>query len=201
MAQHVTRNTPLLSTVATDQPRALTEVIDRCLRKSPAERYQTGEELADALEQALASSTAVTTRGDKSEVVDTGHARAIWLRAAQLQAEAGTRLQERYRNVPANDGGTLPGAANGFSLREVERAASEAGIGADYIAMAVAELAVPAATRLSEVTEGRTNVFTNSGHEPTELSLHECLRATPRLCWNPLGVFTSHPIRFGCLIG
>ncbi|MBC8085866.1 MAG: serine/threonine protein kinase [Phycisphaerae bacterium] len=195
MAQHVTRSAPLLSTVAPDQPSALSEVIDRCLRKSPSDRYQTGEELAEALEQALASSTAVAVRGDKSEMVDTGHARAIWLRASQLQAEAGTRLQERYRSEQVTEAGTSPGVAIGFSLRDVERAASEAGIGADYVAMAVAELAVPAAVTRSEVTEREERTHTRMlGTTDRTLSASEVVRASPRVVLDAIGrVFTAAP--------
>lgn len=195
MAQHVTRAAPPLSTVAPDQPRALSEVIDRCLRKSPSERYQTGEELADALEQALVASTALVTSGDKGEVVDTGRARAIWMRAAQLQAEAGTRLTERYRGEPGGEDVTQSQPAGGFSLREVEQVASEVGIGATYVAMAVAELAIPASVTRSEATEHQDKTYTRMlGTSDRTISASGVVRSAPRAVLEAIGrVFTGSP--------
>src|SRR5690606_3219825 len=47
------RTAPSLGAVAPQVPAPLVEVIDRCLRKEPDERYPTGEALAEALELAL----------------------------------------------------------------------------------------------------------------------------------------------------
>jgi serine/threonine protein kinase len=43
---------PALATVAPAVPRGLVDVIDRCLRKAPGERFASGEELAEALDAA-----------------------------------------------------------------------------------------------------------------------------------------------------
>ncbi|MEO8139419.1 MAG: protein kinase [Gemmatimonadota bacterium] len=48
---------PPLSTVAPHLPRALARTIDRCLSPLPTARFQTGEELAEALEHVGGSST------------------------------------------------------------------------------------------------------------------------------------------------
>jgi eukaryotic-like serine/threonine-protein kinase len=53
MAQHLTQPAPPVASVASGVPGAITSAIDRCLAKDPAERYATGEELADALGAAL----------------------------------------------------------------------------------------------------------------------------------------------------
>jgi len=139
MAQQVTRPAPSLASCAPDLPSGLVAVIDRSLSKAPGERYPTGEAFAEALETALQSAALPAVAGSLAEVVSTDQARAIWLRAAQLQAEATTRLQARYREPPSGDtpAGALP--SGGYRLQDVEQAASEAGIAAEFVAMAIAE--------------------------------------------------------------
>ncbi|MDP2955266.1 MAG: serine/threonine-protein kinase [Longimicrobiales bacterium] len=53
LAKHLTQPAPPLASVAPALPVALTQAVDRCLEKDPAERFADGEELADALTQAL----------------------------------------------------------------------------------------------------------------------------------------------------
>lgn len=67
-------------------------------------------------------------------------ARAIWRRAAELQAEAERRLEERVGRLPAPRAGE---AMEGDGLRpdEVRLAAEEAGIGAEFVQIALAEAA------------------------------------------------------------
>jgi hypothetical protein len=57
-------------------------------------------------------------------------------RAAQLQADAARRVEERSRTGPAPG----PTTASGLRVSEVQAAASEAGIAPEYVAMAAAEL-------------------------------------------------------------
>ncbi|MBX7118047.1 MAG: serine/threonine protein kinase, partial [Gemmatimonadaceae bacterium] len=90
LVAHVTRPAPPLASVAPRVPRALATVIDRCLAKDPAQRFATGEDLAEALRRAMEG--AITA---KEPVVSGGHrllnedqAALVWRRAAQLQAEA-----------------------------------------------------------------------------------------------------------------
>jgi serine/threonine-protein kinase len=52
MVQHVNVVPPTLASAAPSTPRALTAVVDRLLRKDPAERFASGEELAEAIEGA-----------------------------------------------------------------------------------------------------------------------------------------------------
>jgi serine/threonine-protein kinase len=52
LVKQIGTDAPALSSVAPTAPRALIDVIDRCLRKAPAERFASGEELAEALEMA-----------------------------------------------------------------------------------------------------------------------------------------------------
>jgi hypothetical protein len=76
-------------------------------------------------------------------------ARAIWRRAAQLQAETAQRMEERSRSL-ARRGAEGPGGA-GFHRADIEAAAVEAGISPEFVRLAIAEMEDPAgpATRLS----------------------------------------------------
>ena len=56
LAMHITRPAPPLASVTAGIPGKLAQAVDRCLAKDPAERFQTGEALAEA----VAASTAVT---------------------------------------------------------------------------------------------------------------------------------------------
>jgi eukaryotic-like serine/threonine-protein kinase len=56
LAQHITKPAAPVARVQPAVPKKLAEVIDRCLLKDPAQRFQTGEQLAEA----LAQETAVT---------------------------------------------------------------------------------------------------------------------------------------------
>ena len=55
LAMHITKPAPPLTAVAAGIPGKLAQAVDRCLAKDPAERFQTGEQLAEA----VAASTAV----------------------------------------------------------------------------------------------------------------------------------------------
>jgi predicted Ser/Thr protein kinase len=55
LAMHITKPPPQLASVTPGVPGKLAQAVDRCLAKDPAERFQTGEALAEA----VAASTAV----------------------------------------------------------------------------------------------------------------------------------------------
>jgi serine/threonine-protein kinase len=54
LAKHATENLPALTSVAPSIPASLALVIERCLRKSPDERWPSGEALVEALDSASA---------------------------------------------------------------------------------------------------------------------------------------------------
>lgn len=64
-------------------------------------------------------------------------ARAIWRRAAQLQAEAERRIEERARQLPPSGGRANDG--DGLLPEEVRIAAEEAGIAPEFVQIALAE--------------------------------------------------------------
>ena len=53
LAMHITKPAPALAAVAAGVPGRLTRVVDRCLAKSPADRFPTGEALADAIAETV----------------------------------------------------------------------------------------------------------------------------------------------------
>lgn len=199
MAHHVTRPAPSLASVMPQLPHSLVSVIDRCLSKSPSDRYPNGEALAEALQLALESVPSVDSGNGGAESVSTDQARAIWLRAAQLQAEASTRLQERYRlEAPAADvNSETPGDAltSGFRLRDVERAAAEAGIGAEFVAMAIAERPEDAAHAIVESSQSEDRRLTQAfGTTQRSISCTRVIRATPKTVLETMGrVFIVPP--------
>ena len=54
LAKQITQEAPALATVAPEVPKNLSEAMDRCLAKDPADRFQGGEDLAEALTSSLA---------------------------------------------------------------------------------------------------------------------------------------------------
>jgi eukaryotic-like serine/threonine-protein kinase len=63
IAQHVARPAPELSVFRPDVPPALERVLRRCLAKHPADRWQSGRALAEALAEARRADTATEQRG------------------------------------------------------------------------------------------------------------------------------------------
>ncbi len=167
LVAHVSRPAPSLAEVAPQIPRALVTVIDRCLSKDPAQRFETGEDLSEALRQAMEG--AVASRepvvvSSQHRALSEGQASLVWRRAAQLQAEAAARLERESRThaarltgseaVTANDassGAPLPS----YRVRDVEAAAVEAGISQRFVALALSELPVDDVGPLSK-EEGST---------------------------------------------
>jgi hypothetical protein len=195
MAQQVTRPAPSLSSLTPNLPHGLVAVIDRCLSKSPGDRYPTGEAFADALETALQSAALPAVAGSLAEVVSTDQARAIWLRAAQLQAEATTRLQARYREPVEGDAPAGPLPSGGYRLQDVELAASEAGIAAEFVAMAIAERPAGSAVASSNLSDREERTRTRMlGTRERSISCSRVIQATPKAVLEAIGrVLTAPP--------
>ena len=147
LVAHVTRDAPPLSSVAPSVPEELSAVIDRSLAKDPADRYPSGEDLAEALDDALAAARSERVGKDKSSeiVLSEGQAALLWRRAAQLQADALQRLDASHMtpslastSSAEHDVTGLP--TEGYRLKHVQAAAVEAGISEQFVALALAEL-------------------------------------------------------------
>ncbi len=195
MAQQVTRPAPSLASVAPDVPGALVAVVDRSLSKQPADRYPTGEAFAEALETALRSAALPAAAGSLAEVVSTDQARAIWSRAAQLQAEATTRLQARYREPASGSAPAAGPANNGYRLQDVERAAEEAGIAAEFVAMAIAERPAGSGARSADLSDREERRLTRMlGTRDRSISCSRVIPATPAAVLEAIGrVFPALP--------
>jgi predicted Ser/Thr protein kinase len=157
LVAHATREPPTLRSKAPDVPASLAAVIDRCLRKRADERYATGEELADALGKSLELLQKEVGEVSTGATLSSDDAMLVWRRAAELQAEAAARLENRMRVAgetarlaPAADTSMVGGNAgagtaadaptDAYRLRDVEAAAVEAGISQRYVALALDEL-------------------------------------------------------------
>ena len=139
---HATKPAPPLASVAPQVPAALCAVVDRCLRKDPADRYATGNALAAALEDAVGKNIATTptrlAQGGEDRVLSEEDADRVWQRAAELQAGIGATSAP---HAPTSSMSIVPRTTtNGFRLEHVRAAAIEAGISAAYVTLALDEL-------------------------------------------------------------
>jgi predicted Ser/Thr protein kinase len=183
------REAPSLAAVAPQVPRPLVEVIDRCLRKDPADRYETGEELAEALGQALERSRTAVVASGGDRVIPEEQAQALWLRAAQLQADAATRLEQRSRQGTGLTGVTTALTTGGYRLRDVEAAAQEVGISPEFVALALAEQAGPRTRAVAPVASDRQDrAFTTFlGTSERSFSVSRVIRGSSKVVLEAIG--------------
>ncbi len=197
LVAHVTKQAPALRSVAPQIPDALAAVIDRCLAKSPADRYETAESLASALEQAMAEAVEASRSAEQpGPTLSEDEAMAVWQRAAQLQAEAAHRME---RNVSINRDQTAQHAAVsdtlGYSARDVEASAVDAGISRQYVAIAMAERQSQQSNAPMLVGEREDRrVTTLLGVTARSISVSRTITASPRATLEALGrVATAKP--------
>lgn len=93
-------------------------------------------------------------------------ARLIWRRAAQMQAEAAQRLEARSREVAAR-AEPMP---EGFSQRDLEAAAVEAGIGREFVQLALAEGKRPQRRALSPAMDRLASRMLGTDRRSAEVS-------------------------------
>ncbi len=140
LLMQATAQAPSLGGLAPGVPASLVAVVDRCLAKDPAARYPTGEALAEALDDALRQAQS-GPQAVPERVLGEETAKGVWLRAAQLQADASRRIRER--TAQAEEFATGLHAAvptDGYRIGDVEAAGVEAGIAEEFIQLALAEL-------------------------------------------------------------
>lgn len=142
---HVNKTPAPLHEIAPDTPRSLTDIIDRCLAKNPADRFQSCEELSAALGAienlviAEVGERAANNAATPSQALLTDtEARDILERAATLQAATGMQprpapivgSREHHRDATET---------SGHRLGNVRDAAIEAGIASKYVDHALLE--------------------------------------------------------------
>jgi len=189
-----THPAPPLASVAPDTPAALAQVIDRCLAKDPEQRFATCEALAEALGRvAVAAPQSLTPPRGMPAVLREEQAQAVWRRAAQLQAEATQRLQARLTSA-GERAVAPPDEAGGYRASMVEAAAVEAGIGAEFVAMAMAELSPELPAGGPELTPYQERVASYLGLRDRSLSVSRTIRSSPRLTLAAIGrVLPGYP--------
>ncbi|MCU0621717.1 MAG: serine/threonine protein kinase, partial [Gemmatimonadales bacterium] len=189
LVMHATRPAPPVREAAPDVPEALARAIDRCLAKAPAERFATGEALADALTAALEQDRTPVGGVALQRVLSPEEAQAVWLRAAQLQQDAATRIREQARQREAAGMATAS-----YRMDDVVAAASEVGIGAEYVQLALTELpsAAPPAPPESEASERRTSLLL--GTRDRSLRVSQVIGSPPAKVLEAIGrVMTQAP--------
>jgi len=142
---HVNKSPTPLHTAAPDVPRALCDVIDRCLAKDPSSRFQSGDELAawlSSIEGEVQRETAQWTSGGRSSsqsaLISDTEAQSIIGRAADLQSVTG--VQPQSPTIPGSrDVARDAARTSGHRADHVRDAAIEAGIPAKYVDRALVE--------------------------------------------------------------
>lgn len=138
LVAHVTTAPPALRDVAPHIPESVADIVDRCLLKDPAQRFEYAEELEEALiaaEQDVASSTA-------PEILSSKEAHAVWERAALLQELTGLDVKppELPKRPPAERSNRAPATlTSGYQMADVRDAAKAVGIRDKYVDRALAE--------------------------------------------------------------
>ncbi|MEP6765584.1 MAG: serine/threonine-protein kinase [Gemmatimonadaceae bacterium] len=213
MVAHVTRPAPPLRSAAPTVPAALADVIDKCLAKDPAQRFPTGEDLAEALRRAIEGAVAaqdqVVVRSGGHRILSEQEATIVWRRAAQLQAEAAARLERETRSHAvrslgadaAGDSGANQGVAatSTYRLQEVESAAVEAGISQRFVALALSELPADAGALALATDEGSARERVGHallGPLKRSISVSRVIRAPAREVLKAIGrTFQGEPFR------
>ncbi|HET9423828.1 MAG TPA: serine/threonine-protein kinase [Gemmatimonadaceae bacterium] len=146
LVAHVNKPAPPVRSVIPAVPPALAAIVDRCLAKDPARRYDTAEQLLLALEAFLAGGGRAPI--ERPKLISDTEAQAVWQRAAALQASTG--IQPRPEAIPQSRNDAADAArTSGHNLDNVRDAAREAGISTRYIDHALVErgLAKPTSAR------------------------------------------------------
>jgi serine/threonine protein kinase len=140
LVSHVTRPAPRLSDVATDVPRSLATIVDRCLAKNAADRYETSGALAEALDRVRSDALqADRDRGNGARsLISETQAQSVWKRAAELQAYTSSQpappLPEMTPRAPR-----ALSASSAYKLDDVRASAVDAGIPESFVQQALVE--------------------------------------------------------------
>lgn len=135
LVAHVVSHAPTLRSVAPDVLPALAEVVDRLLRKSPADRFATAEDALAALDR-LELDVRADTVAAPQRALSSVEANQVWERAALLQQMTG---QVAPPPVLPNDRLTAEPMTSGYRMEDVVAAAQGAGIDRKYVDRAIAE--------------------------------------------------------------
>jgi serine/threonine-protein kinase len=158
LISHVVKPAPKLASVAPTVPDSLAAIIDRCLAKSPAERFQSCAELDAALEAVRPDANAVTVAAPRraTPLLSDSEAQQVLGRAAELDASTQARLKPLPPKVRNPQADAL--VTDGFKTSVLREAAAEAGIDARHMEAALGEHGLrPLAPRERAVDRRATN--------------------------------------------
>jgi eukaryotic-like serine/threonine-protein kinase len=140
LVSHVTRPAPRLLDVAPDVPASIAAIVDRCLAKSPNDRFETSGALADALERVRADAAA----GDRARAADAKglisetQAQSVWRRAAELQAYTSSQPAPSLPQLAPKPSRQLS-ESSAYQLADVKASAVDAGIPEQFVQQALRE--------------------------------------------------------------
>ena len=140
LVSHVTRAAPRVRDAASDVPTALAAIVDRCLAKSVADRFETCGALADALSNALPDAGAADRSRSENgrRLVSETEAQAVWRRAAELQANTSAQAAPPLPVLAVRPARPLS-ASSAYRLEDVRASAMDAGIPEPLVEQALAE--------------------------------------------------------------
>jgi len=196
LVQRATRDAPSLRSVAPAVAAPIAAVIDRCLERDPSSRPPTGEALAELLVRALQDVATSDAASPSQPVLTETEANLVWRRAAQLQAEAASRLESRTREQVAlarTDGRDGAGRepSGGFRVTAVQAAAEEAGISRQFVSLALAELRADTGAGQGMVVrsaEPSAIVRATLGRTPRTISISRVFDHSPRRVLAAMGM-------------
>jgi serine/threonine-protein kinase len=136
LISHVNKQAVPLAAIAPHVPASLASIIDRCLAKNPAHRFQTCADLDAALaaSETDASRVAAAAKAPKSRLVSDTEAQVIFQRAAEM-----SNMTRPYAHAPIERDKVKDAARKeGFKTGDIRAAASEAGIDDQFVQHALA---------------------------------------------------------------
>ena len=137
LVAHVTKHAPKIRDIDSSIPASLADVVDRCLAKDPAERFQSAREVSDALADVSPAVARIPTK-ERDGLMSDQEARAIWDRAASLQAQ-GTGTVTPVPPPPRGTERQPVSPSSAYRVDVVRDSAREAGISTQYVDRALAE--------------------------------------------------------------
>jgi len=140
LVSHVTRAAPRVRDAAPDIPTALAAIVDRCLAKAVADRFDTCGALAEALISAQSDAAAADRSRSENgrRLVSETDAQAIWRRAAELQANTSAQAAPPLPALAQRPARPLSGSS-AYRLEDVRASAVDAGIPEPLVEQALAE--------------------------------------------------------------
>jgi serine/threonine-protein kinase len=139
LVAHVTKTPPRIREVEPSIPAPLAEIVDRCLAKDPAQRFQSAEAVGEALSGMPGSAVRAVARAERrEELLSDREAREVWERAASLQAQQTGTVTPVASPPRAAERGPLSPSSS-YRVDVVRESAREAGIGTEFVDRALAE--------------------------------------------------------------